>query len=414
MGKDNICKECVPLIERVFDVKHLKQNELDILIRPRTTIMFSFPVIMDSGEVRIFTGYRVQYNDARGPFKGGIRFHPDVDLEEVKLLSFLMTLKCAVVNIPYGGAKGGVVVDPKKLSHGEIDRLSRAYIRGIHNFIGPQIDIPAPDVNTTPAIMAVMLDEYEKVKGRKLPGVITGKPIELGGSEVRSYSTSLGGIMVLKEIMKSFNMMAEGTRVVVQGFGNAGSHAARILYDMGCKIIAVNDSCGGVANKKGLNIPELIKHKEKTKSVLGFSSCEEISNEGLLELETDVLIPAALANAITMENANKIKAKIILEIANSPVTAEADAVLVKRGIVVVPDILANAGGVVVSYYEWVQNNINEHWNADEVTRKLEHKMISATQDLEKACRGFKGDLRKALYKLAIDRVLHAERLRGML
>ncbi len=419
MEKNNVCINCHNMISKVASKLELSlklkltESEIEILTMPRRSFTFSFPVIMDDGNTKIFTGYRIQFNNARGPTKGGIRFHHEVDLEEVKTLAFLMTLKCAVVNIPFGGAKGGVVVDTKKLSKGELERLSRAYIREIYKFIGPDTDIPAPDVNTNPQIMAWMLDEYEEIAGRHAPGVITGKPVEIGGSLVRDISTSLGGVFVLKEAMKGTSVKPENTKVAVQGFGNAGMNIARILYEQKYKIIAVSDSKSGICNEMGLNIEKAIEHKNSKGSFKGFST-KEITNEELLELECDVLIPAALGSQITEKNADSIKAKIILEIANGPITPEADKILESKGINVVPDILANAGGVAVSYFEWVQNSMNYYWTREEVTKKLEECMVSSTREVQKACKEYNCSMRDAAYILAVNKVLTAERLRGVL
>jgi glutamate dehydrogenase/leucine dehydrogenase len=402
------------MLGKVAEKLKLNESEIDILTIPKRTFTFSFPVIMDDGSTKIFTGYRIQFNNARGPTKGGLRFHPEVDLEDVKMLSFLMTLKCAVANIPFGGAKGGVTVDPKKISKGELERVSRAYMRELYKFIGPDTDIPAPDVSTNPEIMAWMLDEYEKIIGKHAPGVITGKPVELGGSLVKDISTSLGGVFVLKEIIKEFNMKPENTKVVVQGFGNVGMNAAKILHEQKYKVIAVSDSKIGIYDEKGLEIEKVIEHKKNNKSLKGFKSAKEITNQEILELDCDVLIPAALEDQITKENADNIKAKIVLELANHPVTAEADTTLEKKGIAVVPDILASAGGVVVSYFEWVQNSMNYYWTEEEVLKKLEKYMITATKEVEKECKNFKCSIRDALYISAVNKVLDAERLRGVL
>ena len=416
MEKTNVCVDCYNMLNKVTSKLklNLTEPEIDILTIPKKTFTFSFPVKLDSGEVRYFTGYRVQFNDARGPTKGGIRFHHEVDLEEVKTLAFLMTLKCAVVNIPFGGAKGGIVVDTKELSKGELERLSRAYIREFYQFIGPDIDVPAPDVNTNPQIMAWMLDEYEKIRGRHAPGFITGKPVELGGSLVRDISTSLGGVFVLKEAIKGANIKPENTRVAIQGFGNAGMNIAKILYGEKYKIIAVSDSKVGIYNEKGLNIEKVIEHKNSKGSLKGFSDSKEITNEELLETECDVLIPAALGNQITKDNVDNIKTKIILEISNGPITPEADKILENRGINVIPDILANAGGVGVSYFEWVQNSMNYYWTREEVAKKLEELMVTATRDVMKTCKEFKCSMRDASYVISVNRVLQAERLRGVL
>lgn len=420
MEKHNVCINCYNMLSKVSAKLELSsklkltESEIEILTMPRRSFTFSFPVIMDDSSTKIFTGYRIQFNNARGPTKGGIRFHHEVDLEEVKTLAFLMTLKCAVVNIPFGGAKGGVVVDTKKLSKGELERLSRAYIREVYKFIGPDTDIPAPDVNTTPQIMAWMLDEYEEIIGKHAPGVITGKPVEIGGSLVRDISTSLGGVFVLKEVMKETTVKPENTKVAVQGFGNAGMNIAKILYGKKYKIIAVSDSKNGICNETGLDIEKVIEHKNSKGSLKGFSGSKEITNEGLLELECDVLIPAALGSQITEKNAANIKAKIILELANGPITPEADKILESKSINVIPDILANAGGVAVSYFEWVQNSMNYYWTREEVTKKLEECMVSSAREVLKACKEFKCSMRDSAYILAVNRVLAAERLRGVL
>ena len=414
MEKENVCIKCYNMLDKVAEKLKLNESEIDILTIPKRTFTFSFPVIMDDGSTKIFTGYRIQFNNARGPTKGGLRFHPEVDLEDVKMLSFLMALKCAVANIPFGGAKGGVTVDPKKISKGELERVSRAYMRELYKFIGPDTDIPAPDVSTNPEIMAWMLDEYEKIIGKHAPGVITGKPVELGGSLVKDISTSLGGVFVLKEIIKEFNMKPENTKVVVQGFGNVGMNVAKILHEQKYKVVAVSDSKTGIYDEKSLEIEKVIEHKKNNKSLKGFKSAKEITNQEILELDCDVLIPAALEDQITKENADNIKAKIVLELANHPVTAEADTTLEKKRIAVVPDILASAGGVVVSYFEWVQNSMNYYWTEEEVLKKLEKYMITATKEVEKECKNFKCSIRDALYISAVNKVLDAERLRGVL
>lgn len=411
MEKDNICIDCSKHIDKVAKVLKLDEADIDILTIPKRIIVLSFPVNLDSGKIRYFTGYRVQFNDARGPTKGGLRFHPELNLEEVKTLAFLMTLKCAVGNLPYGGAKGGVVINPHQYSKKEIERVSRAFMRELAEFIGPKRDIPAPDVNTNPEIMGWMLGEYEKAAGKKCPAVITGKPIELGGSLGREYSTSYGGAYVLNRIVKDLKMDKKKVSIAVQGFGNVGMHIARILHEWGYKVIAVSDSKGGIYNKNGLNIKEVISHKSETGSVIKFKGTEEISNEELLELDADIVIPSALENVITKENADKIKAKIIVEMANGPVTTEADEILLKKKIKVVPDILANAGGVIVSYFEWVQNLNNEKWSEEEVLKKLKEKMEQAVRELSKVCYNYDCNMRDSLYISAIKKVLDAERKR---
>lgn len=414
MEKDNVCINCYNQVDKVAKVLKLGQAELDILTIPKRILTFSFPVKLDSGEIRYFTGYRVQFNDARGPTKGGIRFHPEVNLEEIKTLAFLMTLKCAVVNLPYGGAKGGVMINPKKFSQEELERISRGYIRGINNFIGPDADIPAPDVNTDSKVMAWMLDEYEMLKGHHSPASITGKPIALGGSRAREFSTSMGGAYVLQNLADSFDMKPNKTSVAVQGFGNVGMNIAKILHEWGYKVIAVSDSKNGIFSRNGLDIKDVIIHKQKKGNLSKFKGADDISNEDLLELKADVLVPAALEDQITRKNADKIKPKLILEMANRPITPEADEILLEKGIFVMPDILANAGGVVVSYFEWVQNSQNFYWSEKEVLDKLKTYMTDAVKELSKVCTDFRCDMRKSLYINAIKKILEAERLRGNL
>ncbi|MBS3108988.1 Glu/Leu/Phe/Val dehydrogenase [Candidatus Woesearchaeota archaeon] len=407
----NVCIHCMSQLDKVASIIELSPAEIDILKQPTRSFTFIIPVRMDKGTVSRFVAHRVQFNDARGPTKGGIRFHPDVDLEEVKTLAFLMTLKCACVDIPFGGAKGGVVVNPKELSIGELERLSRGYIRGIHRFIGPNIDIPAPDVYTTPQIMAWMQDEYEKIYFEHRPGVITGKPKPLGGSEVRDYSTSYGCAAVFKEMVKEMGLDKE-LKIVIQGFGNAGSNLASILSGWGHKIIGISDSKGGIFSNDGLDIKSLLAFKEKIGTVIGFPGSARVTNEQLLELDCDVLIPAALSSQITKSNADKIKAKIVMELANAPVTTEADEILDAKGIVVVPDILANAGGVVVSYFETVQNHYNYKWKQEAVLRRLDRIMTTAFREVYDKSKHHKCSMRNAAYIVAVRRVLEAEKLRG--
>ncbi len=398
-------------LEKIKKIANLTDEEVELLLTPKKIIEKDFYVKLDKGE-RKFKGYRVQYNNARGPTKGGIRYHPKVDLGEVKSLAFWMTLKCAVVDIPYGGAKGGVEVNPKELSEEELENLSRAFIRAIHQDIGPAKDIPAPDVYTNPQIMAWMLDEYEKIIGKHAPGVITGKPVELGGSKGRGFSTSQGGAFVLREYAKLKNMQPENTTVAVQGFGNAGSFMAKILSNWNYKVVAVSDSKGGVYDENGLDIDKVQEYKKQNRSVKGFA--KDITNEELLELPLDVLVPAALENQITKDNAANIKAKVIVELANGPITPEADTILEKNNIAVIPDILANAGGVTVSYFEWVQNLYNYYWEEEEVIEKLEKIMIKSFTQVYETANENKTNLRNGAYILAIRRILAAEKLRGNL
>jgi len=410
----NLCKKCMSELENLYIYLELSTEELDLLDMPRRSFTVHFPVHMDSGKTKMFLGHRVQYNDARGPTKGGIRFHPELKLDDVRDLAFLMTLKCAVVNIPFGGAKGGVAVNPKELSRRELELVTRGYIRAISDYIGPYKDIPAPDVYTDEKIMVWILDEFERIKGEHVPGVVTGKPIELGGSKARSYSTSLGGIHVLEEAMKKTKMNKTGSDIAIQGFGNVGENAARILHQTGYKITAVSDSRGGIINKDGLNIPEVMKHKQKTGSVLDFPGSKNISNEELMVSDCDILIPAALSEQLNEHNAKDVKAKLILELANAPTTIEADGIFLDKNILVIPDILANAGGVVVSFFEWVQNLNNDYWEEEKVLEKLKATMVASFNDIYGLCAQENGSMRRAAYQLAVKRILHAERLRGNL
>jgi glutamate dehydrogenase/leucine dehydrogenase len=366
---------------------------------------------MDSGIVRVFNGYRVQYNDALGPTKGGIRYHEEVDLEEVKTLSFLMALKCSLADLPFGGGKGGVEVDPTKLSVGELERLTRGYVREIHQFIGPKIDVPAPDVNTNGQIMAWFVDEYSKIKGEFTPGVVTGKPIELGGSLGREEATALGGAFVLENFLKSTKKYKKGLKVAIQGFGNVGGNMAKILDNWGYKVVAISDVNGAFYDEKGLAINKVCDAQKGTCKPDHFKG-KKITNQELLYLPVDILIPAALSKQITSQNADKVKAKIIVEMANAPITEEADAILEKKGITVIPDILANSGGVIVSYFEWVQNSSNEYWTKERVNESLEEKIGLAFKKAFDFKTKNDMSFREACYGIAIDRILKAERLRG--
>ncbi len=406
---DNVLEQ----IDTISKIIKLEDKEIKILKTPKRVLDFDIKVKMDDGSKKQFKGYRVQYNDARGPTKGGIRYHPQVTLGEVKSLAFWMALKCGVVNLPFGGAKGGVTVNPKELSDKEIERLSRGFVQNVHEHIGPMKDIPAPDVYTNPQIMAWMMDEFEKIKGKKAPGVITGKPIELGGSQGRSYSTSMGGAYVLRELVKIREEDPKKIRVAIQGFGNAGMNIAKILDEWGYEIVAVSDSKGGVYDKNGLDVKQLIEIKS-TKGTVTEYDAEKVSNEALLLLDVDVLVPAALENQITKKNASKIKANIVLELANGPTTPEADEILFDKGTVVVPDILANAGGVTVSYFEWVQNLYGYYWKEAEVLEKLEEIMINSFKEVYATTEKYNTHMRNAAYIKAIERILKAEKIRGNL
>lgn len=412
----NICIDCHTRLSVLIASMDFTKSELEILQRPKRVFTFMISLIMDSGEIRFFNGYRVQYNDALGPTKGGLRFHPDVNLEEVKTLSFLMTLKCALLSVPFGGAKGGIDVDVTKLSNAEIERLSREFIRETHTFIGERVDIPAPDVNTDEKIMGYMVDEYSKIKGKFIPGIVTGKPILLGGSQGRTEATALGGYFVLKKYMEITKRAPKNTRVVIQGFGNVGANMARILYTQGFKIIAISDKNGALYDKKGLDLSQIFLMQNKTGILPELKNSRKLTNKEMMELDCDVLIPAALSHQITSSNANNIKADIILEMANEPVAPTADAILRSRDIVVIPDILANAGGVIVSYFEWVQNTTNEYWTKKKVNKKLEARITEAFIFLWEKYnkKGTKQDLRTVAYVIALEKVLKAEKLRGRL
>jgi len=359
-------------------------------------------------------GHRVQFNDARGPSKGGIRFQPALTSGHLSDLAFLMALKCSVADIPFGGAKGGVVVNPKELTRGELEMVTRGYIRAIADFIGPFKDIPAPDVYTDESVMVWILDEYEQLKREHVPAAVTGKPCELGGMNVRNYSTSLGGIYVLEEAMKRQGMKKSDVRVAIQGFGNVGKNAARILYDKGYNVIAVSDSKGGLINLNGLNIHQVLQHKKSLGTLSDFSGGDMISNDELLTCDCDVLIPAALSDQLHNDNAGAIKATFILELANAPTTAEADQILFERSIILIPDILANSGGVVGSYFEWIQNLSNDYWEEEKILQRLRRTMITAFDSIYSSCVEDRCTMRKAAYKIGVRRILNAEKLRGNL
>ncbi len=381
-------------------------DELNFILTPNKIIQVNFQVKLDDSSSKIFHGYRVQFNNSRGPYKGGIRFHHDVNLDEVKSLAFWMTVKCAVANIPYGGAKGGIVFNPKDYSEKEIENISRAFIRAIHEDIGPKKDVPAPDVNTNSKIMEYMLDEYEKIIRKKAPATFTGKPLEKGGSKAREYSTSMGGYFVLNEVLNSINKSPKDTTVAVQGFGNVGSNIARILHENGFKIIAISDVNGGVYDENGLDIKKIINEYNKNRLLKG---AKIISNKNLLESKCDILIPAALENQITKENAEKVKAKIILELANGPTTSDADLILKKNKIKVIPDILANSGGVIVSYFEWLQNMKKENWSEEKVLDKLRKIIVKSYNDCNETSIKYKTNLKNAAYILAIKRILDSKK-----
>ncbi|MFC1625741.1 Glu/Leu/Phe/Val dehydrogenase [Patescibacteria group bacterium] len=397
----------VPLLVSEYSNKARFKKAVVDLKKPQRFLSKKLSIRLDNGEKATFQAYRSQHNNARGPFKGGIRFRPNVSVSEVKALSFWMSVKCAVVNIPFGGGKGGVVVDPKKLSAGELERLSKAYANFLAPFMGSSVDVPAPDVNTDGQVMAWMLEEYERKVNRKEPAAFTGKPIGLGGSLGREEATGQGGVYILEAYAKAKKINPNKTSIVVQGFGNVGYWFAKLASQLGFKIVAITDSKGGVYSKKGLNIDKLMDSKKKKGTIN-----KNISNEKLLELDVDILVPCALEDAINKKNASKIKAKAVLEMANGPVTPEAEEILVKKGIDDICDVLANAGGVTVSYFEWVQNTKGEHWGKKKVNSKLKPIMVSAFNDTYKVVKEKKITFRKAAYFLAVKRIIDAMMLRG--
>lgn len=385
---------------------------------PRTSLAVTFPIRMDNGSVEIFTGYRVLYNYVRGPSKGGVRYHPEVNLEEITALAAIMTLKCAVAEVPFGGAKGGVACDPSKMSINELERLTRRYTYMIMPLLGPDKDIPAPDVNTNQQTMAWMMDTYSMLAGYTVPGVVTGKPFQLGGSKGRGYATGRGVAFVTSEMLQRLNMPLKGATVAIQGFGNVGSNTARFLHQEGCKIVGVTDTSGGLLNEGGLDIPALLKYVEDEKKISGFKDGEFITdyrraNERLLKSNVDILIPAALENQITEENALDVRAKVIVEGANGPITGTADKILSKKGTTVVPDIIANSGGVIVSYFEWVQDVQAYLWTEDQVNQRLKELITSAFTGVWDAAQEHKTDMRQAAYMEAVGKVVEVTRLRGI-
>jgi glutamate dehydrogenase (NAD(P)+) len=384
-----------------------------VLREPRRQLTVHVPVRMDDGSTRVFEGHRVQHNLGRGPAKGGIRFHQDVNIDEVKALAMWMSWKCAVMDLPYGGGKGGVTVDPKQLSIGEVERLTRRFTTEIAVIIGPESDIPAPDVNTNSQTMAWMMDTYSMHAGHTVPGVVTGKPIALGGSKGRNEATARGAVICVREAASKIGLNLKGATVVVQGYGNAGSIAAKLIADLGAKVIAVSDSSGGIQNAAGLDLAAVDAHKKKTGSVVGLAGATPVSNQAILEIPCDVLIPAALENQITAENAAKIKTKIVAEAANGPTTPEADDILFANGAMVIPDILCNAGGVTVSYFEWVQDLNRDFWEEEEVNLRLEKKMVRAFHEVYDMAQEQKSHLRTGAYLLSVKRVADAMSVRGI-
>jgi glutamate dehydrogenase (NAD(P)+) len=400
-------------IDACANILKLSPSVAAMLKTPMRELHVSLPVRMDDGSIKVFQGFRVQYNDARGPAKGGIRFHPDETIDTIRALASWMTWKCALLDLPLGGGKGGIICNPKEMSIGELERLSRAYMRAIFQFVGPEKDVPAPDVYTTPQIMAWMMDEYSVISGKPQFGVITGKPLSIGGSPGRGDATARGGMFTIREAAKTLGIDLSKATVAVQGYGNAGYHAARLCRELfGSSIIAVCDSKGGVCCKVGIDPAAAYACKTQTSSVCNLPGMEPISNEELLELDVDILIPAAIENVITDKNAGKIKAKIVAELANGPTTPEADDILYRNGVHVIPDFLCNAGGVTVSYFEMVQNFYMYTWEEAEVRERLDKKMTAAYHSVLNTSQEYKINMRQAAYVRAVERVVEAMRLRG--
>lgn len=413
----SIFEDAQKRLVEVFRHIELIDDVQEKLKHPKLSLCISIPVRMDNGYLRVFTGYRVQFDDTRGPTKGGIRYHPDVSLDEVTSLSFWMTIKCAIMNLPFGGAKGGVIVNPKELSRLELERLSRSYLRAIADIIGPKRDIPAPDVYTNATVMGWMADEYAQIKRQQLPGVITGKPVHLNGSLGRDSATGRGALHVLQQWVERNGLRPETMTLAVQGFGNAGYHFSRLAYEAGFKVVAISDSRGGIFSREGLDPQKVMEHKEQHKdlrtmlycdgSVCDLQRYQKLSGRDLLELDVDVLVLAALENQITKDNVANIKARQILEIANGPVTSEADLLLEKRGVTVLPDVLANAGGVTVSYFEWVQNRAGFYWDAGKVNSRLEKLMAREAKGIFELSQDKQISLRTAAYLQGVKRIAGA-------
>ena len=409
----NLFESTQAQLDEVANLLHLEPNIHAALREPMRELKVSIPVKMDNGQTKVFNGFRVQHNNARGPFKGGIRFHPDETIDTIKALATLMTWKCAVVNAPFGGGKGGVICNPKEMSRSELERLSRGYIDLIWEFIGPDRDVPAPDVYTDQQTMAWMMDEYSKLRGYYIPEVITGKPLALGGSPGRDDATSRGAVYTIIETAKHLDIDLSAATVAIQGYGNAGSNLASLLHGTtGSTIVAVSDSKGGIYNNLGLEPRKVLRHKSETGSVIDFTEAENISNEQLLELEVTILCPSALESVITKENAPRIKAKIVAALANGPITPEADEILDSNGVFVIPDFLCNAGGVTVSYFEWVQCLDKYYWDEEQVHQRLSRHIKNAFQSVLTESLKRKISMRLAAYIVSVARVAEAMRLRG--
>ncbi|MGB9178817.1 MAG: Glu/Leu/Phe/Val dehydrogenase [Pyrinomonadaceae bacterium] len=411
--EDNPFESMMSRFDRAAQLLDLDPDLYAVMRVPNRELKVYIPTRMDSGRIQVFEGYRVQHNFARGPAKGGIRYSPDVNIDEVRALAAWMTWKCAVVNVPFGGAKGGIICDPSQMSLGELERMTRRYASELLDFIGPEKDVPAPDMNTNEQTMAWIMDTYSMHARHTVTAVVTGKPIDLGGSSGRREATGRGLLFVINEAIKRFKMTPPQTRVVVQGSGNVGGIGARLLHEAGYKVVAISDIHGGIYNPNGIDIPEALGHLQRTRSFDEFPGVERVSNEGLLELECDVLMPAATENQIRSDNADRIRCKVLAEGANGPTTAAADEILHNKGIFVIPDILANAGGVTVSYFEWVQDRMGYFWREDVVNERLRDTMVASFNDLCRYADAHSVDTRTAAYMLAIDRVAYDTRMRGI-
>lgn len=407
----DVLKSTQTIIHEALEKLGYPEEVYELLKEPVRMLTVKIPVRMDDGTVKIFTGYRAQHNDAVGPTKGGVRFHPDVTENEVKALSIWMTLKCGIVNLPYGGGKGGIICDPRKMSFRELENLSRGYVRAISQIVGPTKDIPAPDVFTNSQIMAWMMDEYSRIDEFNSPGFITGKPLVLGGSHGRESATAKGVTICIREAARKKGIDLKGARVVIQGFGNAGSFLAKFMHDAGAKVIGISDAYGALHDPEGLDIDYLLDRRDSFGTVTTLFK-NTITNKELLELDCDILVPAAIENQITEENAHNIRAKIVVEAANGPTTLEATEILTNRGILLVPDVLASAGGVTVSYFEWVQNNQGYYWTAEEVEEKLEKVLVQSFNTVYNTSRSRRVNMRLAAYMIGVRRVAEASRFRG--
>ena len=411
--EENPFESMMSRFDRAAQLLDLDPDLYAVLRVPNRELKVYIPTKMDSGRIQVFEGFRVQHNFARGPAKGGIRYAPDVNIDEVRALAAWMTWKCAVVNVPFGGAKGGIICDPQQMSMGEIERMTRRYAAELLDFIGPEKDVPAPDMNTNEQTMAWIMDTYSMHARHTVTAVVTGKPIDLGGSSGRREATGRGILFVVNEAIKRFKMTPAETRVVVQGSGNVGGIGAELLHKTGYKVVAISDVHGGIYNRNGIDIPEALKYLRTTRSFEGYEGVEFVNNQELLELECDVLVPAATENQITSHNADRLKCKVLAEGANGPTTAAADEILHQKGIFVVPDILANAGGVTVSYFEWVQDRMGYFWNESDVNNRLQEIMVTSFADVVDFAAQHKVNNRTAAYMVALERVAHAIRLRGL-